>query len=67
MNHHRHLMLVRSMEDLLQFLDVHRVVQVHIRIAKVQLQPVVQLRVPGASLNFSYRIILERIDAAKTP
>jgi len=59
-------MRVRGAEDPLQFCNLLRVVQLYVRIPEMQLQPVMQLRIFRATLDFAQRIVLERIYAAKT-
>jgi hypothetical protein len=47
-------------------LDMLRIVQIDIRIAKMLFEPVVEIRVLGTAGNFGKRITFQGVDAAET-
>ncbi len=65
MNNDRHPVHVRGAKHPKELLNVLWVFQVNIRIPEVQLESEMELRVFGATREFFYRIVFERIDAAE--
>src|SRR5215475_12375694 len=60
-----HAVIVRRTKNLSDFLNLFLILKLYIGVAEMELQPVMQLRIFRATLDFRDCILLERIDAAK--
>ena len=65
MNHDRHVKTVRGLEDPSHLRNVVGIVEIDVRVAEVQLQPEVQLRILAAARQFFQRVRLERVETAE--
>jgi threonine efflux protein len=66
MNRERHMVPVRCPKDTLQLSQLRGVIDVHVGVAEVQLQPGAKVGIFRAAGDFFQRIVPQRINTAKT-
>jgi hypothetical protein len=64
-NHDRHPVIVRGTKYPAQLLDVPSAVEIYVRIAEMQLETDVELRIPRATRELGECVVREWVEAAK--